>query len=792
MQISRKLPIAAVFMTLFAVAATSMGGLYVAGKANVLEVEDKLVALATGKKNEMRQYFGSIDKDIAFVSDSKMTKDALEFITFEYELYENKARELLQQRYITDNPNPQGQRHLLINPDIDVYDNVHAHYHGYFARLVDEYGYDDVFLVDASGNVIYSASKGLDFATNLVSGEWAGSNLANAYNAALKLAAGSKPVLTDLLPYGPSNGEPAAFISSPVFKGDTLLGVVALRLPPQKISQILAGREGLGETGETLLLNAQGMMLSNSNFTTQNDTLSQQINSPLLQEASTAGSAVGTLEGYRGIAARAAVSRFEFGTHQWYIIALIDESEAFVGLTRMQNVMLILALVVSLLCLVASIIFSRTITRPINDLAGKMRHLAQGNTDVELDDSRSDEIGEMARSVTIFRDAARENIRLETEAEANRHQSDSERAERESAKQHDDQCTKQAVDALAEGLERLANGDVSRTIDIPFKPGLESLRENYNNTAIRLRSTLTSVQESTASLRNNANEVRVAADDLARRTEQQAASLEETSAALEEITVTVNTSTERAEEARSKVSATKDAAEQSGEVVNNAMSAMQRIETASLEISNIINVIDEIAFQTNLLALNAGVEAARAGDAGRGFAVVAQEVRELAQRSATAAKDIKSLITKSGEEVKSGVDLVNAAGSALSRIGKDVILINDHVKAIVTGAREQAMGIQGINSAISQMDQTTQQNAAMVEQTNAVSHMLASDSDSLAQIVEQFKLESGAEYRDNSVAQNATARGRHAKAKEQKMAFDGNAALAVQDEWSEFYVSFAR
>ncbi len=235
--------------------------------------------------------------------------------------------------------------------------------------------------------------------------------------------------------------------------------------------------------------------------------------------------------------------------------------------------------------------------------------------------------------------------------------------------------------------------------------------------------------------------MRSGADDLAKRTEQQAASLEETSAALEQITRTVRTATERAEAARQRVSNAKDFAESSSAVVTDAMSAMQRIEDATGEIGKIINVIDEIAFQTNLLALNAGVEAARAGEAGKGFAVVAQEVRELAGRAAGAAKDIKALVTRSSAEVQTGVDLVKATGDALTRIGDDVLNINDDVSMIATSAREQSTGLAEINTAIGQMDQTTQQNAAMVEETNAASHTLASDADNLTRLMGQFRVE---------------------------------------------------
>jgi methyl-accepting chemotaxis protein len=237
---------------------------------------------------------------------------------------------------------------------------------------------------------------------------------------------------------------------------------------------------------------------------------------------------------------------------------------------------------------------------------------------------------------------------------------------------------------------------------------------------------LTEIKEASHAVEDRSSELANAADQLAKRTEQQAASLEQTAAALDEVTTTVRASSQKAETAGQLVEEAQKGAHSSATVVRNAIGAMDRIQTSSSQIGHIIGVIDEIAFQTNLLALNAGVEAARAGEAGKGFAVVAQEVRELAQRSAQAAKEIKGLVNASNQEVAAGVGLVNDTGDALLKIGDQINRISDSIVSIVHSSREQATGLQEINGAINQMDQTTQQNAAMVEETNAACQELLS------------------------------------------------------------------
>ncbi len=347
------------------------------------------------------------------------------------------------------------------------------------------------------------------------------------------------------------------------------------------------------------------------------------------------------------------------------------------------------------------------------------------------------------------------------------------------------------VEQLAGALQALSGGDLTQELGSPFLPALEKLRLDFNQTSSKLRTTLQTISQNAGAIAAASQQIQSASNDLSKRTEQQAASVEETAAALEQITTTVSDSSHRAQEAGSLVRRTKEHAENSGKVVGQAVDAMGKIEQSAGEIGNIIGVIDEIAFQTNLLALNAGVEAARAGEAGKGFAVVAQEVRELAQRSAKAAKEIKELINASNDHVKSGVTLVGDTGKALREIVSQVVQVDSNVGAIVEASKEQATGLKEINTAVNTMDQGTQQNAAMVEETSAASHSLAREAEQLFALLGQFKFGSTTGLpRQSSSSQSAASSvvPSHTQKITSKVAHlvQGNTALKSGEQWQEF------
>jgi methyl-accepting chemotaxis protein len=409
-----------------------------------------------------------------------------------------------------------------------------------------------------------------------------------------------------------------------------------------------------------------------------------------------------------------------------------------------------------LLFLAGLYLFRKRAVVPLTDMKNYMRMLADGDYSNEVPHAdRKDEIGEMAKSVEVFRNAALERKRLREEMERESQLSEEQRIERDRIRAREAADLKTVVEMLGAGLNRLAECNIRMTIDEPFAENFEMLRTDFNNSIATFQSTLELVLEKTAHINDNSQAMREAADNLSKRTEQQAAALEETAAALEEVTSTVRASVERTSETRDLVHEAKTCATMSTGVVRGAVEAMSRIEGASGEIGRIIDVIDQIAFQTNLLALNAGVEAARAGDAGKGFAVVAQEVRELAQRSALAAKEIGGLIENSRNEVANGVKLVGETGDALVRIEGFVSEIDVKVEAITTASREQSVGLGEISTAVNSIDQMTQQNASMVEETTAISHSLASDTKQLGELVGRFQLNRRKTIREpNSTAAN--------------------------------------
>ncbi|MEW9616861.1 methyl-accepting chemotaxis protein [Shinella sp. S4-D37] len=433
------------------------------------------------------------------------------------------------------------------------------------------------------------------------------------------------------------------------------------------------------------------------------------------------------------------------------------------------------------------------VQKPLAGLVADVATLSSGvYTQPIAGQSRADETGSVAKALEGFRHQLADTKRLEAEADNQRQLTEAERNRSEAERTEAGALQRDIVARLGDGLAQLSSGNLTFRLSGDFPGEYGKLKTDFNSAIASLEETIQTVNASVGNIGGGTGEISKGAADLSHRTEQQAASLEETAAALDELTSQVNSSADNARVAAKSVETASNDASKSGEVVQKAIDAMHGIEHSSREISNIIGVIDDIAFQTNLLALNAGVEAARAGEAGKGFAVVAQEVRELAQRSANAAKEIKTLINTSEVQVREGVDLVGKAGSALENIADQVIQINGLIRQISSSASEQAVGLKEINAAVNQMDQVTQQNAAMVEETTAASMALNDEAETLKSLVARFR--AGAAAMAAQPVQQAIRR----DVQPQRAAYQaprtaaraipqvaGNTALA-QDDWEEF------
>ena len=430
---------------------------------------------------------------------------------------------------------------------------------------------------------------------------------------------------------------------------------------------------------------------------------------------------------------------------KWALIMDIPDA-AIAAPIKDQTVMMIVGGIVMLAAaLIGLYLAARSfVGRPLEGLLASVGRLSAGDyAEPVAGQDRGDETGAVARALESFRHRLADSNRLEAEADEARRLGEAERSRTEAERNENARIQQFVVSELKDALAKLSAGDLTFRVAKDFPGEYAELKQNFNGAVESLEETLRMVSLAVSNIDGGTREISAGANDLSHRTEQQAAQIEETAAALNELTEQVHSSAENAKTAAEAVNSANEEAARSGSIVNNAIAAMQGIEKSSAQITNIIGVIDEIAFQTNLLALNAGVEAARAGDAGKGFAVVAQEVRELAQRSATAAKEIKALISASESQVNDGVALVAQTGKALEAISSQVLHINGLINMISVSSSEQAAGLREMNTAMHHMDQVTQQNAAMVEQTTAASVSLSDEASRLKALVARFRVSSG-------------------------------------------------
>jgi methyl-accepting chemotaxis protein len=780
LKMAQKLPLVVAGAALLASITVGVLSYGIGASTVTAMTEDKLRTVAVSRAQALEDLLKSVKDDLLVTASSGGVVSGIQNLVVGWAPVGADGGALARKAFITDNPNPADQRDLLDTtkiPGASTYTMAHQRLHVGLRGQLKARGYEDIYVFDANANLIYSTKKLDDFATSFAKGgKYADSPLAEAYATAAKITTNDQVAYIDATPYAVTPDRPGSFMAAPVYNGKELLGVVAFRLPGGVIDTMMSNKLGLGETGETFFVGTDHLMRSDSAFSPDNDILKTTIETPEIDAALAGDTAsFGKSTTYRDMSLLEATVPVSFEGHKWALVAAVGEDEALKPVGDMRNSILMGSAGVLALAVLLGMLFSRSVTKPISRLTGTMERIAGGELDTEVVGSaRSDELGAMARAVEVFRDNGLKMAQM-TDDDAARIVNDQKArgkmmsdlqaafgdvvdaavagdfSRRVTARFPDPELNALAgsvnnlvktVDSglgeTSQVLAALARADLTQRVEGQYEGAFGQLKTDTNAVAGKLIEIVSHLQHTSRSLKTATGEILSGANDLSERTTKQAATIEETSAAMEQLASTVLQNSERARQASTVAGTVTKTAEEGGKVMGEANLAMERITASSAKISNIIGLIDDIAFQTNLLALNASVEAARAGDAGKGFAVVAVEVRRLAQSAASASSEVKALIDQSGAEVKTGSKLVADAASRLEAMLEAARSSNELMDGIARESRSQASAIEEVNTAVRQLDEMTQHNAALVEETNAAIEQTEAQAVDLDQIVGIF------------------------------------------------------
>ncbi|HZY69087.1 MAG TPA: methyl-accepting chemotaxis protein [Devosia sp.] len=831
-KIAQKLPLVLIGSALVVGVGIGLSG-YVIGLQTVeAQRNERMDASVQSGLDQVSDYFKNTVIDLKLFAERADTVAQIEAMTrgFDFLNTQGAGTEALQAAFITNDPNPPGEKLLTDSVGTEAagsYDAQHKKYHPGWRVVLQERGYDDILLFNAAGRLIYSTQKNPDFATDFAKGSGnplSEGELGKLYRRIADMEKG-QVAFADFTPYGPVGNKAESFIGTPVYKDDALAGVLVFEISSQPFSDRVRSIRGLGATGEALIVGSDGLMRSQSVFSDDPNVLITPVQGSVVEKAFAGERTHGTLDMF-GRSLTALAAPFEFDGTRWAVVATQSEAEVLAPVNEMRNTMLIVGGALLAIAAVLGLLFSRSVTRPITTLTGTMKALAEGKLDVEIKGAqRSDEIGEMARTVEVFRDNA---LKITSMTDEERKASEQRRIERTAMMQELQASFGEVVDAAQAGdfsrrveaefpdrelneiaasinnlvetvdrglgetgrvLSALAQTDLTHRVEGSYGGAFARLKADTNAVAEKLSEIVGQLKATSRNLKTATGEILSGANDLSERTTKQAATIEETSATMEQLSSTVLQNAQRAKEASQVAASVTRTAEEGGEVMVKATDAMERITASSGKISNIIGLIDDIAFQTNLLALNASVEAARAGEAGKGFAVVAVEVRRLAQSAAQASSEVKGLIEQSGTEVRTGSKLVTEAAAKLEAMLTAARSSNELMDGIAKQSQDQAASIEEVNAAVRQMDEMTQHNAALVEETNASIERTEEQASELDRIVEVFTLDPR-EGRVAPVLVPAPAprsvRGLQERVKTAAKSYLSHGNAAVDKEWAEF------
>ncbi|CAK0779246.1 methyl-accepting chemotaxis protein [Azospirillaceae bacterium] len=781
-RIAVKLPIIVIGVTVSALLAMGIFAYFDSSREIRQAASDKLIALMEARRGEISRYLSGVKEDVSILAGNPYIQDVLEKFDASYLALGKNAGAQLQKLYIANNPHPVGKKHLLdVVSDGSKYAATHQAFHPWMRRFIEQKGYYDAFLIDDDGNIVYTTFKERDFATNLVTGAWKDTELGRLFQRLKESRRSDFVGFSDFTPYAPSNDEPASFIGAPILgEQNRFIGALVFQMPISRINAVMQVASGMGKSGETYLIGQDRLMRSDSRFSKESSILKTKVDTLVASAALNGQSGVLFGRDYRETPVLSAYGPMDFMEVRWAVLAEIDQDEIDAPVLQEARMLAIGGLAIMFLAAFIGVMAARSIAQPISRMTESMSHLAAGQLDAQIPAlEKKDEIGEMAAAVQVFKRNAIEKRHMD-EAERKRLEIEKKNYEKQRAREQvigqEIACLVDGVAkgdlsqrlsladkegfylTISEGVNRLtesvsgvisdldrvlsaqANGNLKTRMIRDYQGAFQTLKKNVDATSAKLQDVVGRITKAIDAIASAAEEVATGSGDLAERTEQQASSLEETAASMQQLGATVRQNAGNAHRVNEMILAALESAKRGGGVAVGAIDAMKQIAESSKRITDIIGVIDEIAFQTNLLALNAAVEAARAGDAGKGFAVVAQEVRILAQRSAQASKEIKALIMAGDSHVQIGVDMVRKAGDSLSGISRDVHDVSDLVREMARAGSEQASSLDQINSAVSQMDETTQKNAALVEETTAAAHSMSQQADDLHALVGFFKI----------------------------------------------------
>ncbi|SNR81612.1 methyl-accepting chemotaxis protein [Puniceibacterium sediminis] len=698
---------------------------YIGGASELAHQKtEALSAVLDQRSAAVVEWFDGVETDLTVLATSVSTIEALRGFDQAWESVGDDPGGELRRLYIDDNPNAVGEKDKLSNADDgSVWSGVHDTYHASMRSFQSKFGYNDLFLFDADGNNVYSVFKEADFATNFLTGAFSESGLGNVFRAASEGEAG-KVYFSKFAPYAPSAGAPANFAATKVVDATgAVLGVVALQVPINALSGILAQSKLLGETGHVYVVDADGRALSAVGRDNTFGVLEKLPDLPQIQSARTGEQEVlYDVPGVLGHQVEALTRSLTLHGVTWGVILEEDMAEATAAEADLAMSSLIEVAAVTLIVILASILIARSLTKRISLLASSVNGIASGDYESLVEQAKTgDEIGDIARALDRFKTALHDG----EEATADR---------KRLAGEHE-----VVMARLRASLEALSRGDLDCDLGSDIPADYQDLRQHFNSTLVELRRIIAELSDSATSIQSESSALEASAEQLSNRTENQAATLEETAAAMHEITTSVQSTAKESQTIVAAIGEMRAGAERGGEVKNRAVHAMATIEESSKQISQIIRVMEDIAFQTNLLALNAGVEAARAGDVGRGFSVVASEVRSLAQRSSDSAGEIRDLISASARSVTNGVELVTELGGSIDEILGLVLDVADRMQNIGAASGEQSSALGEINTGINELDTVTQKNAGMVLEFTDAGRSLSQKAMALRELIGHFR-----------------------------------------------------